>query len=45
MGVELGAQEVKRASNWVSKLHFLGARPALKFIKYKDLAIKPQRPH
>ena len=29
MGAELDEELVKEAQNWVSKLHFLGERPAL----------------
>ena len=30
----MGVQVVRKALNWVRKLHFLGERPALLVIKY-----------
>ena len=40
MGLELATHVVKWARNWVSKLHFLGAHPALELSSYTSFPNK-----
>ena len=42
MGAELGEQVVESTRNWVHRLHFLGARPALERRKWLGLSIEAQ---